>query len=296
MKNIFKVFSGIALSMGFVFLNSTLAYGESLPFKEGSFQIQPVTIHFWEKGKGEPVILIAGLFSSLERMDKDRLGFIIDNLAINFRVIVMEMRGHGKNSKPYSATEYGTEMATDVIRLMDHLELEKAHIMGYSYGALLAAKLIETFPERIEKVVLGGAAIANIEKISDFEWAWKYADSIENGEGLAVIARDLTPAGEEVNLDLIKLLNEKYLAPSDDLAMIAVLRGTSKLGINLDILETTSIPILMASGELDANAAEALALKEKYPALEVLIIPGKDHISAVTSPEFSEGVVVFLKK
>jgi len=296
MKNISKAIFTIAISIGLLLPNLTLSQEISDPFKEGVFIIQPVTIHFWEKGEGEPIIVIAGLFSSLEGMDKDRLGLIVNNLALNFRVIVIEMRGHGKNSKPYSPTEYGAEMATDVVRLMDYLNLKRAHVWGYSYGAMLAAKLIETFPERLNKVVLGGAAIADIKKVSDFEWALRYADSIENGEGLGVIARDITPAGEEVDLDLIKLLNDKYLAPNDDQAMIAVLRGTPKLGINLDILKTTAIPILMAAGELDANAAEALALKEKYPALEVLIIFGKDHISTPTSPEFLEGVSAFLKK
>lgn len=263
-------------------------------FKKASFEIAAVRIHYWEKGQGEPLIIISGLFSSLERMDPARLGILVDELSSDFRVIVMEMRGHGQSSKLYQVTDYGDNMATDIVRLMDHLGLKTANVMGYSYGAMLAGKLVETFPERLQKVILGGASFADINKPADFQWALRYAASIEQGKGLEVLVRDITPPGEEVDRETVAYFDQKYLAPNDTKAMVAVLKGTPKLGINLNILAETTVPILMAAGELDQNSGEALAIQKRFAHINVLVISGEDHLTTVTAPEFVEGVKAFL--
>jgi pimeloyl-ACP methyl ester carboxylesterase len=265
-------------------------------FKKASFEISPVAIHFWEKGQGEPLILLFGLFSGLERLDPDRFGFLADELSTDFRVIIMEMRGHGQSGKPRHVTGYGAEMATDVVRLMDHLGLKTAHVMGYSYGAMLAGKLLETHPERLRSVVLGGASFSDIDKPAHFEWALRYADSIEQGKGLELLVRDITPPGQEVDQETIDFFNRKYLAPNDPAAMVAVLRATQKLGINIGSLARTKVPVLMAVGEFDPNSAEASSLKERFPNLNVLVAEGKDHLTAPTAPEFIEGVKSFLER
>ena len=55
-----------------------------------------------------------------------------------FQLIALDCRGHGKSDKPHDPAEYGPEMAADVVRLLDHLRIEKAHLLGYSSGAFIA--------------------------------------------------------------------------------------------------------------------------------------------------------------
>ncbi|MCE9547954.1 MAG: alpha/beta hydrolase [Planctomycetia bacterium] len=56
----------------------------------------------------------------------------------NFQVIALDVRGHGLSDKPTREDAYGPELVGDVIRLMDHLHIKKAHIVGYSMGGIIA--------------------------------------------------------------------------------------------------------------------------------------------------------------
>ena len=82
---------------------------------------------------------------------------IIDTLAKDFRVIALDCRGHGKSDKPHDATKYGNEMIEDVARLMDHLNIPKAHIVGYSMGGAITGKFITMHPDRVLTAVFGGS-------------------------------------------------------------------------------------------------------------------------------------------
>ena len=94
--------------------------------------------------------------------------------------------------------------------------------------------------------------------------------------------------------DLIEYFNEKYLAPNDNGAMVAVLRGTQKLGVNLDLIAESQVPILMAAGSLDPNSIEALELQESLTNINVLLIPEEDHVGAVSAQAFVSGIKEFL--
>ena len=94
------------------------------------FDSKGVKIRYVDVGRGEPVVLIHGFSSSLDaNWGAPR---IIDTLAKDFRVIALDCRGHGKSDKPHDGSKYGNEMIEDVARLMDHLNIPKAHIVGYS--------------------------------------------------------------------------------------------------------------------------------------------------------------------
>ena len=77
-------------------------------------------------------------------------------LAKHFQVITLDCRGHGQSDKPESEGAYGTNMVEDVVRLMDHLNIQKARVAGYSMGGMIAMKLVVTHPDRVTCIVLGG--------------------------------------------------------------------------------------------------------------------------------------------
>lgn len=98
-----------------------------------------VKISYFIEGKGTPVVLLHGLYSSA-KINWELPG-ITALLSKDFQVISLDMRGHGASDKPTGADDYGVEMVEDVVRLMDHLKIKKAHIVGYSMGGIVAVKL-----------------------------------------------------------------------------------------------------------------------------------------------------------
>ena len=61
---------------------------------------------------------------------------VITKLEPDYKVIALDNRGHGKSDKPHDPKLYGPESVNDVVRLLDHLKIEKAHIVGYSMGGV----------------------------------------------------------------------------------------------------------------------------------------------------------------
>ena len=118
------------------------------------FDSDGVRIHYTVSGKGEPVILIHGLYSSA-KMNWDMPGTTAE-LAKHYQVIALDNRGHGQSDKPEAEGQYGVKMVEDVVRLMDHLHIAKAHVAGYSMGGMITMKLLTLHPDRVISAVLGG--------------------------------------------------------------------------------------------------------------------------------------------
>ncbi|HSJ15781.1 MAG TPA: alpha/beta hydrolase [Longimicrobiales bacterium] len=120
-----------------------------------TFESDGVRLRYIAEGSGHPVVLVHGFASSLEHNWHDT--GVIDLLTrAGFQVIAYDARGHGRSDKPHDPTRYGAEDVRDIIRLLDHLGLERAHLVGYSRGAMLAHHAREWHPERLRTVTLGG--------------------------------------------------------------------------------------------------------------------------------------------
>ena len=103
-----------------------------------------VKIHYYTLGKKGPwVMLVHGYIDSAKRM---WLGTgIAEALAVNHRVVALDNRNHGYSDKP---TPRGPGRAEDVLELMDHLKIDKAHIHGYSMGGGITGRILASNPER----------------------------------------------------------------------------------------------------------------------------------------------------
>ena len=123
------------------------------------FDSNGVKIRYVTEGKGEAVVLIHGWMGDSSMWGRDRVRqHQTQTGADGFQLIALDCRGHGKSDKPHDPEKYGPEMAADVVRLLDHLKIEKAHLIGYSSGAFIAGKVAATHPERVLSVVYGGQA------------------------------------------------------------------------------------------------------------------------------------------
>ena len=83
---------------------------------------------------------------------------VIKNLSRDHRVIAVDMRGHGKSEKPQNAAAYRRHMSQDIVRLLDHLRIAKAHLVGYFFGAVIAGYTAINFPDRFITATFGGLA------------------------------------------------------------------------------------------------------------------------------------------
>ena len=124
-----------------------------------SFNSEGVNIAYNDEGQGEPILLIHGFASNAATNWRDA-HWLRTLTGAGRRVVAFDNRGHGQSEKLYDPELYGApEMAEDARRLLDHLGIERADVMGYSMGARIAAFLVFKHPERGRSLVLAGAGI-----------------------------------------------------------------------------------------------------------------------------------------
>src|SRR5436190_20700333 len=115
-----------------------------------------VELAFLDEGLGPPIVLVHG-FASSKEVNWVQPGWFATLQSVGRRVIAFDNRGHGGSSKLYDPADYHTtKMAADVAALLDHLQIERADVMGYSMGARIAAFLALEHPGRVRSMVPGG--------------------------------------------------------------------------------------------------------------------------------------------
>ena len=173
-----------ALSLWLVRPANSIAAAESQ-----FFDAKGVKIHFLIEGTGEPVVLIHGLDSSA-RVNWQMPG-TIDALAKDHQVIAIDLPGYGESDKPADPAAYGEQWVDDVILLLDHLNIRKAHIVGYSMGGMVALKLIAEHPERVISGTLGGAGWLREDSVLQKIWTHMRTPGARSITELALTADQL---------------------------------------------------------------------------------------------------------
>jgi len=262
---------------------------------EGSFfGSNGVRIHYIERGEGEPVLMIHG-FTASASMNWQSSG-LVDKLAENYHVIAIDNRGHGKSDKPHDPAAYGLEMVEDQVRLLDHLGIDRAHVVGYSMGGFITERLLVDHPDRIITATIGGAGWEDQEN-QQLTFIDDLAESLEAGEGIGPLIKHLTPEGATPPTEeQIQLMNTVVLAVNDPKALAAVIRGMRGLFIPKEKLAATTVPILAIIGEHDPLKTGVDALAEIVPAARIVVIEGADHMTAFRNPRFADSLLQFLNE
>ena len=259
--------------------------------EEGSFDSNGVKIQYLVEGKGEPVLLIHG-FSVNARIQWGMPG-IIRALAKDHRVIAPDLRGHGKSEKPTDPKKYGTEMVEDAVRLLDHLKIKKAHVVGYSMGALITGKLLVTHPDRVLSATLGGAGVIP-EGIKLPPFVDKLADSLDKGEGVGPLLVALTPPGKPKPPQVTINLFNRVVVGDQGKVLAAVVRGWKSLTVRKEQLKANKVPTLGLIGSDDPLMQSITIIKDDMANLKVVVIEGADHMNAFTKPLFIQSLRKFL--
>jgi pimeloyl-ACP methyl ester carboxylesterase len=255
------------------------------------FNSNGVKIHYIVAGEGEPVLLIHGFAAN---MKFQWIGpKIVDALSKQYKVIAFDNRGHGTSDKPHDPKQYGMEMVEDAVRLLDHLKIQKAHVVGYSMGAMIANKLITTHPERILTATLGGAA--GLVEGSDTHRFEPLIESLEKDKSIAPLIIALTPTGRPKPTEQeIKVINQLLMANNDPLALAAVVRSWKEMTIPESKLQANKVPTLAVIGALDPLKQGVDELQGKMANMHTVVIDGADHLTAFTKPQFLASIENFM--
>jgi pimeloyl-ACP methyl ester carboxylesterase len=256
------------------------------------FDADGVKVRYVEQGKGEPVLLIHGFGGNVE------LQWVIPGvfsaLAKDHHVIAYDVRGHGKSGKPHDVKAYGLQMVEDPVRLLDHLKIRKAHVVGYSMGAIIAAKLLVTHPDRLLTVTLGGGGpMIRDERLLQF--TDRLAESLEQGKGIGPLLEALTPPGKAPpSPEQIKTVSKFFTAFNDTKALAAVARSFKALPDSEAQLKANRVPTLALIGSDDPLKKLVDPLPGRLTNLQVIVLAGANHMTAFTSPRFVEALQRFL--
>lgn len=227
------------------------------------FESDGVRIHYQADGAGPVVVLIHGFGGTVESWHRTGVTRV---LAPHFRVVAMDVRGHGRSAKPHDPASYGAALAADVVRLIKHLGETKAHVVGYSLGGLVALDVAALHQEHALSVVVGGTGWPPPDAVDNFR---RHAEAIEQGK---VRLRD----GEDAT------------------ALAALSRGLGVLSAK-DVRGIKN-PLAVIIGADDMFMADAQRLARAVPKTEVIIIPATNHETAIWHPKFAEALLAFLRK
>jgi pimeloyl-ACP methyl ester carboxylesterase len=245
-------------------------------------------VAYEESGVGVPLVLVHGHPFNRSMWSPQR-----ERLSREFRVIALDLPGYG-DSPPRSEVMTMRAFAEVVLELLDHLEIERAVIVGLSMGGLVAMELGLAHPERVHGVVL---AATTAEPVANGE--------VEQRSAKAALALDrgMVPLAGEMIADLLgprasrdhALVRRVFamMLTASPAGAAAALRGRARRPDYSRLLLSLTVPALVIAGDHDAHAREPVVqqLKAALPAAELVRFSYSGHLPNLEEPDlFNETV------
>lgn len=224
------------------------------------FDAGGVKIAYFVEGEGEPVVLIHGWLSSAGI--NWVLPGTVELLAKEYQMIGFDVPAHGLSDKPTDEKAYGDALVEDVVRLLDHLKIEKAHVVGYSMGSIIAGNFIVRHPERVHSGMLGGMG-------------W-----LQTGSGAQWFFSQVGKRDKETK------------------AQAVCGRSFAKLALREDEMKSIHVPMTMLVGADDKLVKKLYVdpLKKVRPDWPVIEIKDAGHFTCIVKEDFRKAIVDWLKR
>lgn len=239
-------------------------------------KLQTVNLHYSEAGRGTPVVLLHGFPLASEIWTRQR-----ELLAAHYRVIVPDLRGHGRSPAPAEGYEMES-LARDVLGLLDSLEIERAALLGHSMGGYVSLAAWRLAPARF-------IALGLIDSHAG-------ADTAEGRQGRMLLAEKVTAQGSHAAADaMLPRLFAPGRAAGDpaweqvrdmilntpSAGIIGALHGMAARPDSSPLLPAIDVPVLVVAGESDQiiPLAKAEALAAALPKATLKIIAGAGHMT-----------------
>ena len=240
--------------------------------RSGYAQVNRIQIWYAVFGRGEPVILLHGGLAN-----SNYWGNQVPALAMHYRVIVMDSRGHGRSARDEQAFSYDS-MASDVIGLMDYLKIRKAAIVGWSDGAILGLDIAIRHPERLTKLF---AFAANSDPSG-------VKDVTQSAVFNAYIAR------AEKEYEKLSPTPDQYKSFLNQISKM----WATQPHFTAEQLRGIKVPTWIVDADHDEaiKRENTLFMADQIPDAGLLLQPAVSHFSFLQDPEqFSRDVLHFLQ-
>ena len=234
------------------------------PRTHGYVDLNDLHMYYEVYGEGSPLVLLHGGMLTIE-LD---FAALLPALAARHTVIAVEMQGHGRTADTGRPIALAA-LASDVVGLLDHLGIERAHVLGHSLGGAVALELALSHPDRVRSIVPISISVrpdGTHEEITDPS---KHATSTR-----MPTAQDFADMTEAY----------KRLSPhpehfDDFLAMLSGVASQLE-GWSDEQLARVAAPTLLMIGDNDFTTVEHGALMLRLiPGAQLAVLPGTTHMT-----------------
>jgi 3-oxoadipate enol-lactonase len=245
-----------------------------------SIQVNGIEVNYQTFGQGPPLLFIHGLGSSGRDWEYQFTPFSDD-----FQVIIFDVRGHGKSSKP--AGPYSVPLfAKDCAAMLKVLDVEKPHVVGVSMGAMIGLQLAVDYPEMVKSlVVVNTGPDLVVRSTRDLFLLWQRLLIVrllgvrKLGE---VLSKRLFPNTEQA--DLRQIFVERW-AENDPRAYWDTLKGLVGWSV-VDDLDSIQCPTLVVAADQDYTPLDKKHIfLERIPNVQLAVIEESHHAAPVEKPE-----------
>ena len=223
-----------------------------------------VKIHYLTHGSsGSWVVLVHGYSDNAQRMWFNT--GIAPEIAKRHRVVAIDNRNHGQSDKP---TPGGSGRASDVVELMDHLKIDRAHIHGYSMGGGIVASLLGMIPNRFITAGFGGSGMSETDP--------KYRAEAEALD-------DALPKATGADAEGMERFRSRVAAARPAGSAAAATSATPPAAAATVDLTKLDIPILAVNGSYDNPYRKTHRLWREAKTFQNVILPNKTHLTAIAA-------------
>lgn len=253
-------------------------------------EIQGLSVAYERRGYGPALVLLHG-FACDSRLWRPQL----DALAKHFTVIAWDAPGAGRSSDPPDV--FGTDDWADCLMgLLDGLDVAQAHVIGLSWGGIVAHEFCRRFPSRTRSLVLADTyagwrgSLPGPVAEERLATCLRYA-----GQPASELVSAFLPgmfgglATDEVREELAGIMSEFHPAGFR-------LMSLSSASDTRAVLGDIRIPTLLIWGDSDARSPLSVAhqFRDSIPGARLVVIPGAGHVSNLEAPaRFNEAILDF---
>jgi len=259
--------------------------------------INGVSVNYEVAGEGKAVVLLHGYTGSSQDWSNQ-----MSALSPMYRVIAVDLRGHGKSSAPSRETDYSMEIfVEDVHSILTHLNLEKCCLVGHSLGGFIALEFALKYSELLAGLVLVDTSSGDWEKPAGYAELRAKLDELASTQGMGA-AFEYDAANNPLRIDRFKrhpelreTTRQKMLMTSVD-GYIYTARAMGQWKSVTERLSEIKVPTCVFWGEEDTPFLEASrTLEDLIPDAELISVKGSGHSPHEESPQlFNEKLVSFL--